>query len=343
MECGSIKDQCFDRGTNTASSTISSTPTTSITSAAAASGTIESSAAASTQPQPLTKVESFFSTKVIIIFSVCGGTILLLIGLVSCFCYHRRKQGQLALQAYDDPERKPYQSIVFEPRMAPPLPRATSPQPLNSYVQQPEIIPAPCAASATHLRNPFSPQANYFDLYSPDSPAFQMVSPSEAGPLEQGGFYYPSGEYHYSQNQELQESEKTELHLSYPYPPLVGYPDQEDDRKSDAGSGIYAASDIYAAYEPQSHTETEPLSPTQENPAELPPKAQTPQRGSRYSQHQQLPVRQSWPRHRRTLTPPQQQFLSLKPASPPRPPRGPDVYLPDELSKQYLSKLPRPM
>jgi len=64
-----------------------------------------------------------------IIAIAAGGGALVVIALVSYFCYRKRKQGRLILAAYENPKRKPYESVVLGSGEKPLSLRTLSPPP----------------------------------------------------------------------------------------------------------------------------------------------------------------------------------------------------------------------
>ncbi|KAI5819706.1 hypothetical protein BZA77DRAFT_303322 [Pyronema omphalodes] len=210
------------------------------------------------------KVKAFFTPNVIIIVACSvGGAVILISALCFC-CYRKRKQGRMLLAAYENPDRDPYAPIVVGGKSY-----GGGKRPV-SETREVDFSPSvPPSARAAPLSDR-SPQAQYYDLYSPDSPAFQMTPQQPMSPLDSGDAY----------NNNYQPG---------PYGAAVG-------------QAYGAASPGYKQY-------------------------QRPQR------HVQEPVPAAFvPTHTRQLTPTGTGSMSpVSPDSPPRPQRGPDVYVPEQL------------
>ncbi|KAI5855680.1 hypothetical protein BZA05DRAFT_471699 [Tricharina praecox] len=127
LQCGTVRNSCIDKasptGLLTASNTVADTksintssPSPSISSGAypssLASGTANPTATASTAAATLGQDKSAKPPIIIIAIAASAGS-LLIITLVSYFCYRKRKQGRQMLAAYEDPKRKPYGSVIL--------------------------------------------------------------------------------------------------------------------------------------------------------------------------------------------------------------------------------------
>jgi len=136
-------------------------------------------------------------TPTIIGLAVGGAAAFVIVAYIAFCCYRKRKRGRLLLAAYENPERKPYESVIV-PKKATPHPNRFTFTPPQHEAPEREIaeVTLPPPSSRVHRQSALSPQQKYFDLYSPDSPAFQMTPQTPMGPLSaSGGKEYFEPEY----------------------------------------------------------------------------------------------------------------------------------------------------
>lgn len=233
----------------------SATPTAIATSITKASA----SAAADNRPA----VQKWFTTQRIIIVSAVGGAALIIISIIWVLCHRERKQGRLLLAAYENPERKPYETITITP----PSGKKGG---ISSEALAVEKLPPPSANPAPQAPSPLSPQPQYFDLYSPDSPAFQMTAQTPAGPLDNnnkggiisGSYFpqtpqpqytnqYPADQQHQYEPQQHDSHQQYEFHQryesqQYQYPgPQSPYGEAMEDAQYNYVEQHYVEYDVY--------------------------------------------------------------------------------------------------
>ena len=370
QECGEIQGQCV----KIAPTSSTETQTTAIATATQDAQTTPPSSSATAQPtekppQPgvLDRIKNFFKPSVIIIFAASGGGAILLLAIITCFCYRKRKQGRLLLAAYENPNRDAYQSVIL-----------SNGKPAFGDSSSASAAKDRASGGHDHLpsaANPAppperSPQPQYFDLYPPDSPAFQMTEQKPVGPLDRydaggnhGGeaagpalpVYHPADrqqqqrqqeQYYHHEDERQQQQEYHQYHDGYGAPGVaVGGPggDIHTSSPGDYAAGHiytdYAApqrpEDVYTGHHQQHHHHHHHQNNDQYHlqQAQTYPDPYLAPHQQQQQQQQYLP--DGWvQQHYRQATPPQHAYAAAPaPAqSPPRPQRGPDVYLPAELA-----------
>lgn len=321
----------------------------------------------------LEKIKKFFTPNTIIIFAASGGSAILLLAAISCFCYRKRKQGRLLLAAYENPNRDAYRSVILS-NGKPAFGDSSSGSSVSGSggVARDRdggdnpLLPSAAKPAAPSER---SPQPQYFDLYSPDSPAFQMTEQTPVGPLERHGNDRGSEaaaampEYHladrqqqqqeqyyhqedgWQQQQQHQQQGYYQYHDGYGAPGVaVGGPGGDTHASSPED---YAAGHIYTDYAAPQRPEdayTGHHHHHHHNDQYHQQQVQTyPDPYLAQQQQQQQHIPDGWvPQHYRQATPPQHAYAAAPPPaqSPPRPRRGPDVYLPAELAGPHPGMMP---
>ncbi|CCX34131.1 hypothetical protein FPQ18DRAFT_53524 [Pyronema domesticum] len=137
------------------------------------------------------KIKAFFTPNVIIIIASSVGGAVIIIGALCFCCYRKRKQGRMLLAAYENPDRDPYAPIVVGGKSY-----GGGKRPV-SETREVDFSPSVPPNAHTAPLSDRSPQAQYYDLYSPDSPAFQMTPQQPMSPLDNGDAYnnYQPGPY----------------------------------------------------------------------------------------------------------------------------------------------------